>query len=179
MRQQLENKQVKLNDLGAREQFYEGIVLAQQNEIKAKADAKRIKAEFVAAELKCLADNVYNEAAYESADGQLAVATVIMNRVTSPAYPKSVCGVTYERHLSKTNKIVCQFSWTCKPRQQANTSVYNSIMTMVKGVYFKNLRNDQVANATMYHADYINNPDWATEDSKLAQIGHHIFYRAN
>jgi len=176
----LSDKDDKLSKLQSREKFYEDIVMAQQNELKAKADAKRAKADFVAAELKCLADNTYAEAAFEPENGQLAVATVVMNRVVDPQYPKTVCGVVYERHLNKVNnKIVCQFSWTCKVRPRMATTVYKSIMAMVKGVYFKHVRSEDVANATLYHADYIQFPNWATDESKLAQIGHHIFYSAH
>lgn len=173
----LSDKDGKISELMRKEKFYENIVMTQQNEIKAKAEAKKAHADFVVAELKCLADNTYAEAAFEPEDGQLAVATVVMNRVVDPQYPKTVCGVVYERHLNKVNnKIVCQFSWTCKPRHQMATTVYKSIMVMVRGVYFKHVRSDEVADATLYHADYIQTPNWATDETKLAQIGHHIFY---
>jgi spore germination cell wall hydrolase CwlJ-like protein len=170
-------QQSKIADLARKEKFYEDIVLGQQNELRAKEEAKRKKAEFIAGELRCLADNTYAEAAFEPADGQLAVATVVMNRVVNPQYPKTVCGVVYERHLNRlNNKIVCQFSWTCKPRHPMATAVYRSIMEMVKGVYFKHVRSDEVADATLYHADYIQAPNWASDEGKIAQIGHHIFY---
>jgi spore germination cell wall hydrolase CwlJ-like protein len=177
IQQDLTEKATSLDRLTSKEKFYEDIVVSQQNEIKAKADAKKAHVDFIQGELKCLADNVYREAAYEPADGQLAVATVIMNRVADPGYPKTVCGVTYERHVSaKNGKIVCQFSWTCKPRIEIHPSVYRSIMEMVRAVYFKHVRSDEAATATLYHADYIQAPDWATDGNKLAQIGHHIFY---
>jgi spore germination cell wall hydrolase CwlJ-like protein len=177
MEQTITDQSGKITELERKEKFYEDIVVTQQNEIAAKAAAKKAKADFVASELRCLADNTYAEAGFEPADGQLAVATVVMNRVVDPQYPKTVCGVVYERHLNKmNNKIVCQFSWTCKPRHRMATAVYKSIMEMVKGVYFKHVRSDEVADATLYHADYIQTPNWATDETKLAQIGHHIFY---
>jgi hypothetical protein len=45
---------------------------------------------------KCLADAVYFEARGEPLRGQKAVAQVVMNRVFSGRYPRSVCGVVYQ-----------------------------------------------------------------------------------
>jgi len=56
-----------------------------------------------AAEIKCLADNIYFEALTESDAGKIAVANVTMNRVKHPAFPNSVCDVVWEPK---------QFSWT-------------------------------------------------------------------
>ncbi|WP_334184974.1 cell wall hydrolase [Novosphingobium sp.] len=44
-------------------------------------------------ELICMAKVVRHEAANQPRSGQLAVAQLIMNRVRSPKFPKSVCGV--------------------------------------------------------------------------------------
>jgi hypothetical protein len=68
------------------------------------AGAERARAE------KCLANAVYFESRGEPVRGQIAVAQVVMNRVFSPFYPKTVCGVVYQnahRHNS------CQFTFAC------------------------------------------------------------------
>src|SRR5688572_9143931 len=44
----------------------------------------------------CLAQAVYFEARSESELGQLAVATVILNRAKTEHYPSSICGVVYQ-----------------------------------------------------------------------------------
>ena len=44
-------------------------------------------------EKECMARVMYFESNRSSDDGMLAVGTVVMNRVQSPKYPKSVCGV--------------------------------------------------------------------------------------
>jgi N-acetylmuramoyl-L-alanine amidase len=54
-------------------------------------------------DLFCMVQNVYHEARGESLIGQAAVAHVTLNRVRSPAYPDSVCGVVWQPG---------QFSWT-------------------------------------------------------------------
>lgn len=45
------------------------------------------------AQFQCLAEALYFEARGESLQGQFAVAEVIMNRVDSPRFPGSICGV--------------------------------------------------------------------------------------
>ena len=45
------------------------------------------------AEWQCLTEALYFEARGESLEGQIAVAEVILNRVDSPLYPRTVCGV--------------------------------------------------------------------------------------
>lgn len=60
-----------------------------------------------AADLRCLALNVYWEARGEPAEGQAAVAHVTLNRAASALFPASVCGVVHQS---------CQFGWTCDGR---------------------------------------------------------------
>ena len=60
--------------------------------------------------LECLTSAVYYEAGNESADGQQAVAQVVLNRVRHPAFPSSVCGVVYQ---GSTRATGCQFTFTC------------------------------------------------------------------
>jgi spore germination cell wall hydrolase CwlJ-like protein len=54
-------------------------------------------------ELGCLVANIYHEARGEDALGQAAVAHVTLNRVRSPSYSDTVCGVVWQPG---------QFSWT-------------------------------------------------------------------
>ncbi len=60
-------------------------------------------------ELTCLAKAVYYEARGESADGQAAVAQVVLNRTHRPNYPANVCGVVFQG----ANEGGCQFSFVC------------------------------------------------------------------
>jgi N-acetylmuramoyl-L-alanine amidase len=54
-------------------------------------------------DLFCMVQNVYHESRGEDALGQAAVAYVTLNRVRSPAYPDTACGVVWQKG---------QFSWT-------------------------------------------------------------------
>ena len=60
------------------------------------------------ADWKCLAEAIYFESRGEPLAGQIAVAEVILNRVDSPAYPNTVCGVTHQG--VGTAGRACQFS---------------------------------------------------------------------
>jgi spore germination cell wall hydrolase CwlJ-like protein len=49
-------------------------------------------------EKECLMRAMYFESNRSSAEGMLAVGTVVMNRVNDPRYPKSVCGVVGQKN---------------------------------------------------------------------------------
>lgn len=124
--------------------------------------------------LKCLAQAVYYEAAREPIQGRRAVAQVVLNRVRSPLYPDSVCGVVYEGSERTTG---CQFSFTCDGSllrgpmpalwREAEEVARQALAGSVEA---------SVGTATNYHADYVL-PKWAFTLAKIDQIGRHIFYR--
>ena len=57
---------------------------------------QRASADLSEDDLECLVRNVYHECRGESLIGQAAVAHVTLNRVRSPAYPDTVCGVVWQ-----------------------------------------------------------------------------------
>ncbi len=65
------------------------------------------------AEIQCLTDVIYFESKSEPEIGQIGVAYVVLNRMGHPQYPKTACGVAYDR------KHGCQFDWACKGRVSA------------------------------------------------------------
>ena len=122
----------------------------------------------------CLARAVYFEARSESQLGQLAVATVILNRAKAANYPSSICGVVYQG-ASRLN--ACQFSFACDgqsdlPQRGRAWEAALEVTTLA-------LSDDRpmwsVADATFYHADYVT-PVWSKSMHRLAKIGRHIFY---
>ena len=124
--------------------------------------------ETAAAEIKCLADNIYFEALTESEAGQVAVANVTMNRVKNPAFPNSVCEVVWEPK---------QFSWTHdgKSDEPSSKKHYDEVYEIAEAVYYGNIV-DITEGATFYHADYVN-PGWAKSMQRVAKIDTHIFYK--
>jgi len=124
--------------------------------------------------LECLTSAIYYEAGQESADGQRAVAQVVLNRVRHPAFPANVCGVVYE---GSTRATGCQFTFTCdgslnrQPMLGAWQRARSVAEAALAGYVYK-----PVGNATHYHADYVV-PYWASTLTKNAVVGAHIFYR--
>ena len=127
-------------------------------------------------QLKCMADNIYYEAAMEPAEGKLAVAQVVMNRSASPDFPKDICQVIYQRN-SFYQTVVCQFTWLCDGsvgRRPVQPQQYAESMEAAKKVLLEGFRLPSLKNALYYHADYVN-PRWNKE--QVAKIGRHIFYK--
>lgn len=120
-------------------------------------------------DLTCLAKNIYYEAPAEPYLGKLAVATVTMNRVRHPDFPKTVCGVVYQR-----NNRGCQFSWTCGPKARFNQKLYNQSLDVAREVLTNNTNVTSLENALYFHNTKIQ-PNW-TFARKIVQIGNHIFY---
>jgi spore germination cell wall hydrolase CwlJ-like protein len=124
--------------------------------------------------LECLTQAVYYEAATEGADGQRAVAQVVLNRMRHPGFPSSVCGVVYQGSELPTG---CQFTFTCDG-SLARTPMA-SVWARARKIAIEALAGHvfaPVGHATHYHADYVL-PYWADSLAKQVQIGRHIFYR--
>ena len=123
-------------------------------------------------DLECLTQAVYYEARGETAAGQAAVAQVVLNRTRHPAYPKTVCGVVFQRARAS-----CQFSFAC------DGSVYRRVETgawrRAEQVAARALNGkvmSDVGNSTHFHVASIN-PGWGASLLRVAQVGQHVFYR--
>jgi len=127
----------------------------------------------------CLAMNIYHEARGEPLAGQIATANVVMNRVTSPRYPDSICSVVKQGHYWKNHPIRnrCSFSWWCDgiadtPQNEESWAQSVSLAYKIQGGFIP----DITEGATHYHATYVM-PYWADDYYAIAQIGDHIFYK--
>jgi spore germination cell wall hydrolase CwlJ-like protein len=131
--------------------------------------------EFRARELRCMAAAIYFEARDEPLKGQIAVAQVIMNRIRSPFYPKTICGVVYQ---GERNRHGCQFSFTCTGKHNSvrERPEWGTAVKLAKQVIAGEVWLDDVGYATHYHATYVH-PPWRHELDKICQIGGHIFYK--
>lgn len=124
--------------------------------------------------LECLTSAIYFEAGSETADGQRAVAQVVLNRVRHSAFPSNICGVVFQ---GSTRATGCQFTFTCdgslvrrpglanwhRARKIAEDALAGSVFA-------------PVGLATHYHATYVV-PYWALSLAKTTLIGSHVFYR--
>ena len=121
---------------------------------------------------QCLTEAVYFEARGESLKGQFAVAEVILNRVDSPLYPRSVCGVVKQRGGGG-----CQFSYVCDGHAdrmrdpEARDRAERIARAMLDGA--PRLLTE---GATHFHTSNVR-PSWSKRFAKTASIGAHVFYR--
>ena len=124
--------------------------------------------------LECMTKAIYYEAASEATAGQRAVAQVVLNRVSHPSYPNSVCGVVFQGSQRKTG---CQFSFTCdgslsrKPGASAWAKAQRVAQDALSGTVYK-----AVGLATHYHTIWIH-PYWAPSLDPIGTIGAHRFYK--
>ena len=122
----------------------------------------------------CLAQAVYFEARSESQLGQLAVATVILNRAKAENYPSSICGVVYQG-AARLN--ACQFSFACDGQTNLppDDRAWEAALAVTELALADDSKPRIVAAATFYHADYVT-PVWSKSMHRLTKIGRHIFY---
>lgn len=124
----------------------------------------------------CLATAIYFESRSEPVEGQIAVGSVIMNRVEDERWPDTVCGVVKQGRHWKGNPIrnQCQFSYYCdglsdnpKNRQAYGQAVLLSLPLVLK------MTPDPTRGSLFYHATYVQ-PQWA--GTPTVTIGDHKFY---
>lgn len=124
------------------------------------------------AEWECLRKALYFEARGESLKGEFAVAEVILNRVDSPAYPNSVCGV-----VEQGGHGACQFSYTCDgyrdvmAEPEAADRAGRIAMVMLEGA-----PRTLTMGATYFHTRAVR-PAWTGRVVQTVAIGAHLFYR--
>ncbi len=131
---------------------------------------------FVAAgdEWECLTEALYFEARGERVKGIFGVAEVILNRVESPKYPNSVCGVVNQ---GTGKRYQCQFTYTCdgRPETISEPAAYRKVGKIAK-LMLDGAPRVLTDGATHYHTKSVN-PRWARVFPKTATIGYHIFYK--
>lgn len=125
-------------------------------------------------EWRCLAEALYFEARGESVKGQFAVAEVILNRVDSPNYPDTVCGVV---HQGTGRKYACQFTYTCDGHKDIirEAGAFEQV-GKVAGLMVGGAPRPLTQGATHYHTTAVS-PRWARKFPRTAKIGVHLFYR--
>jgi hypothetical protein len=127
-----------------------------------------------ARDLACLTDAVYYEARGEGRAGQAAVAQVVLNRVRHPAFPKSVCGVVFQRAESGDG---CQFSFVCdgSMRHQREPGAWRRAEEVAARALDGTVMS-AIGNATHFHVAGVD-PGWGSHLMRVAQVGLHVFYR--
>ena len=114
---------------------------------------------------------MYWEARGEGDRGMIAVGSVVANRVASPQFPSTVCGVVYQGGETPP----CQFSWWCdgKSDRPSDATQWARAQTLARDVIAGNA-SDPTGGALFFHSTRISNP-W--NRPQAATIGGHVFYR--
>jgi spore germination cell wall hydrolase CwlJ-like protein len=148
------------------------------------------KVKYTAADVLCLAKNIYFEAGVESTAGKLAVANVTLNRTLGANYPNSICEVVHEgihRYNARIEEYVpvrdrCQFSWYCDgllddPREGRTWESAQELAKRVLVNHYDRALIDITDGATHYHANWMEKyPKWSKKKKVMASIDRHIFY---
>ncbi len=124
------------------------------------------------ADWQCLTKALYFEARGESLKGQFAVAEVILNRVDSPHYPNTVCGV-----VEQGGKSGCQFSYRCDGmRDVMSEKGAADTSARIARVMLDGGPRTLTFGATHFHTRSIK-PSWSRQFERTAAIGAHLFYK--
>jgi spore germination cell wall hydrolase CwlJ-like protein len=116
---------------------------------------------------KCLAGAIYFEAKGESFEGQLAVAQVVLNRMNSGRFARSICGVVFQSG---------QFSFVrggTIPAVRTNNKGWRDAVAISRIARAK-LHPSNADDALFFHAKRVS-PRWKL--TRVAAIGNHVFYR--
>lgn len=125
------------------------------------------------AQFQCLAEALYFEARGEGPKGMASVGEVILNRVASPSFPKSICAV-----VNQGGSGGCQFSYTCDGLSDRvrERDAWDAAAKVARAL-IDGAPRTLTDGATYFHTPAVR-PSWAKRFERTAQIGRHIFYRA-
>ena len=123
------------------------------------------------ADWQCLTEALYFESRGESLQGQIAVAEVILNRVDSALYPRSVCGVVKQRGGGG-----CQFSYVCDGKKRMREKVAADLSGRIARAMLDGAPRLLTDGATHFHTRQVR-PGWSRRFAHTASIGAHLFYR--
>ena len=118
----------------------------------------------------CTAAVVYSEARGESTIGQLAVAQTVVNRVASPRWPSTACGVAFQRNqFSGITYLIANRSAKADARAWEQ-AVEIAVYAQLRGPGMRGCDR-----ATHFAASTVR-PAWAKHMQTVCTIDHHTFY---
>lgn len=144
---------------------------SNENEISASSLTELVRAQDVddslSSEERCLAGAVYFESKGESLAGQLAVARVVLARSNSGRFPKTLCGVVFQKS---------QFSFVRgadMPPIPTGSKHWRNAVAISK-IALNDSWESPVEGALFFHARHVS-PGWRL--TRIGSVDNHIFYR--
>ncbi|GAB6180561.1 hypothetical protein JCM14036_18800 [Desulfotomaculum defluvii] len=116
-------------------------------------------------DIKLLAKLIYAEARGESFEGKVAVGAVILNRMASPGFPKSIREIILEK-----NNYVYQFS----PVQDGSINLEPDEES-VKAAIEALMGRDPTGGALFFYNPVVAKDKWIKTLPVITQIGNHVF----
>lgn len=118
------------------------------------------------ADIDLMAKLVYAESRGEPYDGQIAVASVVLNRVLNDKFPNTISEVIFQKNAFscvRNGNIVAYPDQNC----------YNAVYEALRGV-------DPTNEALFFYNPSISTCAWmqSTEKIDVTPIGHHIFFKS-
>lgn len=131
-------------------------------------------------DLFCMATNIYHEARSESLSGQIAVGSVVLNRVKNKGFPNTICEVVLQAKKDKIgNPIInmCHFSWYCDGLSDkiANIVIFKDIAELSMQIIFGDFP-DNTGGALHYYNPNLANPYWKDAYNYIITIDSHDYY---
>lgn len=123
---------------------------------------------------QCLSEALYFEARGETLKGLFGVAEVILNRVDSPRFPGTICGVVGQ---GASRLHACQFSYKCDGIAERihEPAAYDRVGKVAR-IMMDGAPRTLTKGATYYHATSVT-PSWSRSFVRTARIDQHYFYR--
>lgn len=122
-------------------------------------------------DIRCLALNIFHEAALEPFAGKVAVAQVTHNRLQNGRWGSTWCDVVYAPY---------QFSWTLSKRKRDMNPTGDRWQESIQAAYeyVKNgLRVHGLEESKYYHATWMERyPNWSNQMRAVREVGQHVFY---
>lgn len=149
-------------------------------------------------EVYCLATNIYHEARGEPLEGQIAVASVTINRVHDHRWPDTICEVVFQAQRDPETREPrlhrCQFSWYCDGEDREisfRQAYFREDVTEVRDIEMRAwiesveiallielaVLKDNTEGSTHYYNSYLVSPHWARYYTPTVRYGRHVFYR--
>ena len=117
-------------------------------------------------QLECLSLNAYHESKGESDKGMLAVIFTTLNRVKDNRFPKTVCGVVYQKS---------QHSWTKHNPKIKEKEQYERAKRLAQEVVDGKHKDN--TNRALYFVQVKINRNWLEKLTYTCTIGNHKFFK--
>lgn len=126
-------------------------------------------------EFLCTSLAIYHEARGVNREGKIAVAHVVLNRMTSGKFPSTACGVVWQTDHGRP-----QFSWTTRPVGliiPRDRAAWEECQRVALETEFGDQAADPTRGATHFYNVRVVKPRWAYQAQSSWRSGVHMFVR--